>query len=241
MYVVTVLLSMHTCMYVCTYKLEKVAFHFPLSYQQAKFTCSCLGCLCRLYFCMFMLRRVFTGARVLFKECLNPFFVYLLFSGGGLREREDNRLLRGRSLVSGGGSSSSGNRMLRERLLRGDDVLSVAPPSGGRSLGLTREKPKEKKNRNMPSSVNNLLRRGSSGARWADGASICHTVPGLTLDQLELCLRTPDAAAVAVAGIQMAVTECAHQMANHRWNCSSLQGTSNPHATHLLQKGKHQR
>ncbi|ODM92466.1 Protein Wnt-10b [Orchesella cincta] len=54
---------------------------------------------------------------------------------------------------------------------------------------------------------------------------------------MELCIRAPETTKVAIQGIHLAADECAFQMAKHRWNCSSLQGSTNPHGTQLFKKG----
>lgn len=88
-------------------------------------------------------------------------------------------------------------------------------------------------------SVNSILSLESALNVWQDSNSICHKIPGLTTDQMELCIRAPETTKVAIQGIQMATEECAVQMAKHRWNCSAIQGSVNPHRTQMFQKGKH--
>lgn len=88
-----------------------------------------------------------------------------------------------------------------------------------------------------PASVNSILSLESALNVWQDSNSVCHNIPGLTKEQMELCIRAPETTKIAIQGIQLATDECAAQMAKHRWNCSSLQGSMNPHGTQLFRKG----
>lgn len=88
-----------------------------------------------------------------------------------------------------------------------------------------------------PASVNSILSLESALTVWEDTNTICHKIPGLTREQMELCIRAPETTKVAVQGIQMATEECAWQMQKHRWNCSAIQGNANPHGTQMFQKG----
>lgn len=106
------------------------------------------------------------------------------------------------------------------------------------TTSLTSKKQRKKSYPPRPASVNSILRLDPSQTIWGEAASICHTVPGLTKEQMELCFRNPEATAVALQGLSLATDECAYQMNKHRWNCSSLQGKSNPHSTVLFKKGK---
>ncbi|XP_046465391.1 protein Wnt-10b [Neodiprion pinetum] len=74
---------------------------------------------------------------------------------------------------------------------------------------------------------------------WAGGnAIVCSGIPGLTKEQRELCNRNSDVTVAALKGLQMAVSECQHQFAWHRWNCSSLTTNSrNQQSSILLQRG----
>ncbi|KAK0084396.1 hypothetical protein PV326_006270, partial [Microctonus aethiopoides] len=62
---------------------------------------------------------------------------------------------------------------------------------------------------------------------WANGnAVVCNGIPGLTKEQRDLCYANPDVTVAALKGIQMAISECQHQFAWHRWNCSTLTPSS---------------
>ncbi|GAB0088954.1 Protein Wnt [Sergentomyia squamirostris] len=66
----------------------------------------------------------------------------------------------------------------------------------------------------------------------------CRTIPGLTKEQIELCLRASDVTMAALDGLELAIQECQNQFRWHRWNCSSLSNKSrNPYASNLLKRG----
>ncbi|XP_026487660.1 protein Wnt-10a [Vanessa tameamea] len=66
----------------------------------------------------------------------------------------------------------------------------------------------------------------------------CRLIGGLTREQRTVCHGSPDTAAIAFEGLQMAVKECQHQFRWHRWNCSSLlTKSSNPHASGIMKRG----
>lgn len=67
----------------------------------------------------------------------------------------------------------------------------------------------------------------------------CRLVGGLSREQRSVCHETPDAAAIAFEGLELAVRECQHQFRWHRWNCSSLAvKSSNPHGSGIMKRGK---
>ncbi|XP_066595351.1 protein Wnt-10a-like [Prorops nasuta] len=74
---------------------------------------------------------------------------------------------------------------------------------------------------------------------WVNGkAVICNGIPGLTREQRELCQGNPDVTYAALKGLRMAISECQHQFMWHRWNCSSLTGSTRNHQNSvLLQRG----
>lgn len=104
--------------------------------------------------------------------------------------------------------------------------------SGGRNSA------KKKSYPSRPASVNSILSLESALTVWEDTNTVCHQIPGLTREQMELCVKAPETTKVAIQGIQMASDECAFQMSKHRWNCSAIQGSANPHGTQMFQKGK---
>ncbi|CAG9567459.1 unnamed protein product [Danaus chrysippus] len=66
----------------------------------------------------------------------------------------------------------------------------------------------------------------------------CRLIGGLTREQRSVCHSSPDTAAIALEGLQMAVKECQHQFRWHRWNCSSLLTRStNPHNSAIMKRG----
>ena len=149
--------------------------------------------------------------------------IFSFYSSNGL----DNILRRRSFQLSQERSEASRQRFIRTEMnvlkvpRRGSGTARNSPDGGGGSV------------------VNQILSLDSSlSSRWDASTNVCQRIPGLTREQVELCLKTPDTAEVAVGGIQMGLNECGHQMAKHRWNCSSLQGNLNPHSTNLLQKGK---
>ncbi|KAK0157851.1 hypothetical protein PV328_011541 [Microctonus aethiopoides] len=74
---------------------------------------------------------------------------------------------------------------------------------------------------------------------WANGnAVVCNGIPGLTKEQRDLCYANPDVTVAALKGIQMAISECQHQFAWHRWNCSTLTPSSRTQKNSImLQRG----
>ncbi|KAK0079598.1 hypothetical protein PV325_001041 [Microctonus aethiopoides] len=75
---------------------------------------------------------------------------------------------------------------------------------------------------------------------WANGnAVVCNGIPGLTKEQRDLCYANPDVTVAALKGIQMAISECQHQFAWHRWNCSTLTPSSRTQKNSImLQRGE---
>lgn len=72
-----------------------------------------------------------------------------------------------------------------------------------------------------------------------EGVTYCRTIPGLTRSQLKLCHQQPDAMAVALEGLEIAMNECQYQFQGHRWNCSSSTANKrNPITNALLKRGK---
>jgi hypothetical protein len=126
--------------------------------------------------------------------------------------------------------NSNNNRQYFEHDNRLSTVIS--PVVGGR-------KDKKKSYPPRDASVNSILRLDpSSLSLWGDEAtSVCHTIPGLTKEQMQLCFKSPDATRIALQGLNLAADECAFQMSKNRWNCSSLQGKLNPHSTMMFRKG----
>lgn len=45
-----------------------------------------------------------------------------------------------------------------------------------------------------------------------DARASCKTVPNLTREQLELCYRASDVTLATIEGLELAVTECQHQV-----------------------------
>jgi len=133
---------------------------------------------------------------------------------------------------------AANNRNRQQQSFEHDNRLStvISPLSGG--VG---RRDKKKSYPPRPASVNSILRLdpSSTSSFWGDETtSVCHTIPGLTKDQMQLCFKNPDATKVALQGLNLAADECAYQMSKNRWNCSALQGRVNPHNTVMFRKGK---
>ncbi|CAG2228230.1 WNT16 [Mytilus edulis] len=54
----------------------------------------------------------------------------------------------------------------------------------------------------------------------------CNTVPGLVLEQLDLCQRNPESLLCVSEGARQAIHECQNQFRFERWNCTTSQNYS---------------
>lgn len=51
---------------------------------------------------------------------------------------------------------------------------------------------------------------------------LCARIPGLTLQQKQLCTESPDALIALGEGHQLGAQECQYQFRGHRWNCTKV-------------------
>ena len=70
------------------------------------------------------------------------------------------------------------------------------------------------------------LGMASLGSHSSGDRSACSGVPGLSVQQLEVCKAKPDLIPSVSRGANVAITECQRQFRNERWNCSITNSSS---------------
>ncbi|XP_065350335.1 protein Wnt-16-like [Cloeon dipterum] len=68
--------------------------------------------------------------------------------------------------------------------------------------------------------------------------ALCSSLPGVTQQQIEICLQHPNLMPVVAAGAAKSIAECKHQFKHERWNCSTQDDQNNLFGTTLERGSK---